>query len=144
MQTLISLLSVFISPWQFFKESVPSPRIEITLSKTEEESYDWQEFCLRPKQLSTLDILKSIFFNARWNESLFITDCAERLILDPTEYNKQEIVNRIKFELERIGLELKMTPYLQFRLIFVTSHGTKLQGDILYVSKIEKIFGDQD
>lgn len=147
LQALKLLLPVFIPSWQFFREIAPSPRIEFTLHPTEqaqEESSNWQELCLRPKQISVTNMLKGIFFNPRWNESLFIMNCAERLIIDPTEYCSQEIMKRIQAELERRQLDLKTTPYLQFRLAFVSRQDTELQKDILFVSKIKKIFGDAE
>ncbi|MDA0772851.1 MAG: hypothetical protein O3C63_07905 [Cyanobacteria bacterium] len=138
--TLKLLIPVFIPSWQFFNKIAPSPRIEFSLMATvEEQSCQWQEFCLRPKQLSITSILKSIFYNPRWNESLFITTCAERLITNPTEQASQEIIQRIKSDLEQRQVDLSKTPYLQFRLVFVSRQGSELQEDILYISEIQKL-----
>lgn len=138
--TLKLLLPVFIPSWQFFNIIAPSPRIEFNLKATaEEQSCHWQEFCLRPKQRSLMSILKSIFYNPAWNESLFITTYAERLITNPTEQASQEIIKRIKSELTKRQIDCSQTPYLQFRLFLVSRHGNKLQEDILFVSKTNKL-----
>jgi hypothetical protein len=139
------LLPVFIPSWQFFKDLAPSPRIEFTLHKTAEEGLcDWQELNLRPQRLSIIEMLVSIFFNPRWNEALFIMNCAEQLIINPTEYGSREIMKRIQSELERRQVDLRMTPYLQFRLVFVSRENTSLRRDILFISKIAKISPDAE
>lgn len=126
------LLSVFISPWQFFKESVPSPRVEfVLLDSLDDQSSDWQEFCLRPKSMSFLELIKTLFFNPTWNESVYVMDCAERLIVDPCDDDEKEIMQRIKK-----SLELKDGSYIQFRLVFVTKYGHLLQRDMLFTSQI--------
>ncbi len=144
LQTCKLLLPVFIPSWRFFNRIAPSPRIEFTLLKEaqEESSCKWQEFNLKPKQLSVISFLKSIFYNPCWNEALYIMNCAERLIIDPSEHCVQEIISRIKTELERRGVDLSMTPYLQFRLIFISREGNELEKEILFTSEIKNIFGD--
>ena len=143
MQTFKLLLPIFIPSWKFFNRIAPSPRIEFALLRSEqEESCNWQELVLRPKQISTIDFVKSIFYNPRWNEALFISNCAERLVIDPNQYCVDEIVKRIRFELQRRGIEINSTPYLQFRLIFIGREGNELQKEILFTSEIKNIFGD--
>ncbi len=140
LKTLKLLLPIFIPSWRFFKEIAPSPRIEFTLrATTEEASSQWQDFSLRPDRRSATSILTSIFYNPRWNESLFIMNCAEQLIINPNDFNEQEIMRRIKTELERKQLDLKVTPYLQFRLVFISRQGSELQKDILFVSESKRI-----
>ncbi len=140
LETLKLLLPIFFPSWQFFKEIVPSPRIEFSLSSgVAEEASKWQDFCFRAERLSAIRLLKTVFFNARWNEWLYIMNCAEQLIINPTEYSSQEIMRRIEAELERRGVDLTPCPYLQFRLVFVSRQGSKLQEEILFVSKPERV-----
>ena len=88
MKVLELLLSALISSWQFFKEAALAPRIEFALLKTKDDtSFFWEEFNLRPKELSMIELGKSLFFNARWNEALFIMDCAERLALNHDQHS---------------------------------------------------------
>ncbi len=135
--TLKLLFPIFIPSWQFFKEIAPSPRIEFTLLTTEKDLAKWQEFNLRPQENPNL--LKSLFYNPRWNEALYITNCAEQLIANPTEYSSQEILKRITAELKRKQTNLETTPYLQFRLIFISRQNSDLMEDLLYSSEIKRI-----
>ena len=137
LETLKLLLPIFIPSWQFFKEIAPSPRIEFTLLKTEQDQAKWQEFNLQPQESANL--LTSLFHNPRWNESLYIANCAEQLIADPQEYYSQEILKRIQTELERKQMELSATPYLQFRLIFISKQNGELKQDLLYSSETKRI-----
>lgn len=143
LQTCKLLLPIFIPSWKFFNRIAPSPRIEFALLKSEkEESCNWQELILRPKQISTINFIKSIFYNPDWNDSLYIMNCAERLVLDPTEYCIQEIMKRIEADLEKKSADLETTPYLQFRLIVISREANELQKEILFTSEIKNIFGD--
>lgn len=143
MKTFKLLLPVFIPSWKFFNRIAPSPRIEFSLgAPVLDETSQWQELCLRPKQLSVIDFVKSIFYNPRWNEALYIMNCAERLVIDPNKHCVEEIMRRIRTELEHRGMDLKSTPYLQFRLIVISREGNELQKEILFSSEIKNIFGD--
>jgi len=142
LQSLKLLLPVFIPSWQFFREVGPSPRIEFCLATTKESLGEWQEFDLRAQSKSWLDLLFSIFFNARWNEALYIMNCAERLVINPTEHSSQEIISRMIIEFRRKGLDLSLTPYLQYRLVFVSREGDELRKDVLFVSKIEELHNE--
>lgn len=132
------LMPVLIPSWQFFKSIAPSPRIEFALLKTgHETTLSWQEFSLCPEKRGLLNSLASIFFNRSWNESLFINSSAEKLIIEDDENSKTEIIERLRRNLiSQNKLKLSDTPYLQFRLVFI-SQG--LQRDILYVSGVEDI-----
>lgn len=70
--------------------------------------------------------------------------CAERLITNPTEHSIEEITNHIKAELERKEVNLKNSPYLQFRLVFISKQGNELQKQILFTSEIKNISGDAE
>jgi hypothetical protein len=145
MQTLKLILPIFFPSWQFFKEIAPSPRIEFYLCKTAEEiisNNNWQEFSLIPQKLSTASILKSLFFNPERNETYFILNCAEQLIINPSEFRSQEIMQRIKMRLERNGIDFQTSSYLQFRLVFVHRQKTELKEEVLFVSEVYKIEED--
>jgi len=132
LQLLKLLLPALIPSWRFFDTVAPSPRIEYSLLKTSQEIHgSWQQFRPRPAQLSIISMLKRLFWNPRWNESLFLTSCAERLIANPTEHSREEIVRRIKADLT---IDTIATPYLQFRLVFWTRNDHQLEQHILYIS----------
>ncbi|MCD8519774.1 MAG: hypothetical protein LRY57_00355 [Alphaproteobacteria bacterium] len=91
------LLPALIPSWRFFDTIAPSPRIEIALLPDEKaEAAHWREFHPRPERRSPLTILKSLFWNPRWNESLFLVSCAERLMNGEEDFAREEIFRRIQ------------------------------------------------
>ncbi|NQU70498.1 MAG: hypothetical protein HQ514_08105 [Rhodospirillales bacterium] len=143
LQTLKLLIPALIPSWRFFDEIAPSPRIEFTLLKTEKDtSGRWREFRPRPARLSIGAMLKRMFWNPRWNESLFLVSCAERLMENPTEHSSQEIQQRITAELARESVDVIATPYLQFRLVFLSREGSEIQKHITFESPIHRVFGN--
>ena len=114
LKTLRLLLPALIPSWRFFDVIAPSPRIEVGLIGTAEDiPGSWQEFRPRSDHLPSRAMLKRMVWNPRWNESLFLVSCAERLMDNPTEHSRQEIANRIKSDLK------ETSGYFQFRLVFI-------------------------
>lgn len=139
LQTLKLLLPALIPSWRFFDAISPSPRIEFMLLRTAQDTSDnWQEFRPRPAYLSFSTMLKRMFWNPRWNESLFLVSCAERLMTNPTEHSRQEIFKRIKAELKRSAADVTVMPHVQFRLVFVHRNGTQLQKEIMFISPVSQ------
>lgn len=137
MNTLRLVLSALISSWQFFKEAVFSPNIEFTLLKTVDDKKNWIEFCYRPQQRTLLQIVTSLFFNPVWNEALFMMDCAEKMLVEPSKELDCEIMERIIAELERRGYDLRDLSYLQYRLVLEEGHNRELA----YVSELKTLRG---
>jgi hypothetical protein len=134
LHTLKLLLPALIPSWRFFDVIAPSPRIEFRPAKTPEDtSADWQEFRPRPARLSMNAALQRMFWNPRWNESLFLVSCAERLINHPTEHSRQEIVKRLKNVLNTDA------SYLQFRLVFVSREGDRIQKEVWFTSAVHSL-----
>lgn len=143
LQTLKLLIPALIPSWRFFDEIGPSPRIEFTLLETAEDASGvWREFRPRPARLTFGAMLKHMFWNPRRNESLFLVSCAERLMQNPTEHSRQEILKRIKAELARESIDVSATPCLQFRLVFLSREGSEIQKHITYVSPIHPVVGN--
>ena len=129
------LLPALIPSWRFFDTITASPRIEFALLKTADEVADeWQEFRPRPAHLTLASRLKRLFWNPRWNESLFLVSCAERLMENPTQHSLQEIKNRIQAECHRHKIDTTATPCFQFRLVFVERHDKHLRKHMTYLS----------
>jgi hypothetical protein len=140
LQTLKLLLPALIPSWRFFDWVAPSPRIEFALLATAQDvSSIWQEFRPRPLELPAFGFAKRLFWNPHWNESLFLVSCAERLVENPTEHSIQEIISRIKADLTRNSVDVIATPYLQFRLAFISRNGTELQKQITFISSVYRI-----
>src|ERR1700679_1033555 len=114
LKTLKLLLPALIPSWRFFDVIAPSPRIEFVLLNTRQATVDnWREFRPRPMYLPMREMLKRMFWNPRWNETLFLVSCSERLMESGEEHSAKEIARRIQTELSQ-----KTTPFLQFRLVF--------------------------
>ncbi len=129
------LLPALIPSWRFFEAIAPSPRIEYAFLKSSQDAAgQWQEFRPRPAHLSFTAMLRRLFWNAPWNETLFLVSCAERLIENPTAHSQQEILTRIKTDLKKTVPDMATASYLQFRLVFVSRHETELHKEILLVS----------
>ena len=122
---------VLIPSWRFFDTIAASPRIEFAfLGAADETAAGWQEFRPRPQNLSFGTILRRLFWNPRWNETLFLTSCAERLLENPTEHSVTEISSRIAASLAPSGDD----QFFQFRLVLISREGNALQKEIAYIS----------
>lgn len=134
------LLPALIPSWRFFDTIAPSPRIEFALLQTaQDEPIEWQEFRPRPARLSASRLLMRLFWNPKWNESLFLVGCAERLMSEPTEYEAREILRRIRADLQRRGRDTETLPYLRFRLAFLSRQGREIRKDIVFLSSINHL-----
>lgn len=140
LRTLKLLIPALIPSWRFFKAIEPSPRIEwVGLSSRQTPPENWQEFRPRPVHISVLAMAARMFWNPRWNETLFLVSCAESLMERPTDHSVREIVNRITAELARTGTR---PPFLQFRLVFVDREGAELNRRVTYLSAVHQVFDE--
>jgi len=143
LHTLKLLVPAVIPSWRFFDTIAPSPRIEFALLETAQQApVSWQEFRPRSARLSVGSMLKRLLWNPRWNETLFLVSCAERLMSNPTEHSSREILNRIKAELDQETGTAARPPYLQFRLVFLSRHDGEILKHILYTSPVQRACED--
>ncbi len=134
------LLPALIPSWRFFDIIAPSPRIEVAMINiATQDKREWQEFRPRPSQLSFGTMVKRLFWNPDWNESLFLVSCAERLSEKPTDHSYQEILNHI-----RTDSDYTVAPYIQFRLVFISRDGNTLQKEVRYISKVHALDESHD
>jgi hypothetical protein len=122
------LAPALIPSWNFFDVIAPSPRVEYALSETATETpAAWAEFRPRPARVSPLAMLTRLFWNPRWNQSLFVTACAERLIDQPTAHSEDEIFRRLALDLPGDA-----AGWLAFRLAFVSRRGEAIEREVLF------------
>lgn len=69
-------------------------------------------------------MIRRLFWNPDWNDTLFVVSCAERIQENPTEHNIAEIKRRISEDVSQGAF--------QFRLVFVHRDGE----DIVFVSDV--------
>ncbi len=137
LQTLKLLLPALIPSWRFFDTIAPSPRIEFSLLENMDDMANhWQKFRPTPERLSIGHMLRNIFWSPRWNESLFLVSCAERLMDEPTDHSAEEIFRCIKVDLHR---EFKTTRYIQFRLVFLSRNGVELERHVTFTSPMRSL-----
>ena len=126
------LLPALIPSWNFFDVIAPSPRVEYALLRSiGDASGDWREFRPRPERLSPLAMLTRMAWNPRWNETLFLVSCAERLTDEPTAHSEDEIFKRIAADLVRGPVD-EARPWLCFRLVFINREGGSIVSEVLF------------
>lgn len=122
------LAPALIPSWRFFKEVAPSPRIEYAVMPDANRiPTEWTEARPRPAHLSFGAMLARMLWNPRWNETLFLVSCAERLVDAPTDHSVEEIRKRLARDLAADGV-------LRFRLVFVRREGTRIVKSVEYQS----------
>ena len=131
LQTLRLLAPVLLPSWRFFDRITASPRIEVQrLDAGGDAVGDWREFRPRPQSLPFGVYLRRLVWNPRWNEALFLTSCAERLLYSPSDYSILEISTRIA---EGLPADAAL-PFFRFRLVLVSRAGEALQREVAYIS----------
>jgi hypothetical protein len=119
LRTLSLLLPALVPSWRFFDVIAPSPRIEFRrMRRGEDLSQDWQEFRPRPQRLSFATMVGRLFWNPRWNESLYLTGCAERIIDERSTRLTDEVLLRIRADFAPNADEPDVL--LQFRIVVLT------------------------
>ena len=146
--TLKLLLPAIVPSWNFFDFIAPSPRVQFSLlktssdSSTKEQPTEWHEFRPRPEHVSFITMLRRLFWNPNWNESLFVMSCAECLMDNPTAHSENEILKRViqyvKDNPSAFSFYMGKadSTQIQFRLLFVQRQGEQLQQDIAFISRI--------
>lgn len=73
---------------------------------------------------------------------MYMVNCAESLVIEPSEHADSEIKNRIKKYLAISGFSLD-SKFLEFRVIFINRKDYELETHILYESSLEELAGDK-
>ena len=131
LQSLRLLAPVLLPSWRFFDRIAASPRIEVQrLGASGEAVGDWLQFRPRPQSLPLGVYLRRLVWNPRWNEALFLTSCAERLLDSPSDHSVRQISTRIAEDLTTDAA----LPFFHFRLVLVSRVGEALQREVAYIS----------
>jgi len=138
LKTIQLLLPALLPSWNFFDIIAPSPRIQYALLNSADASpTQWLEFRPRPHTLSFAQMLGRLLWNPRWNESLFVMSCAERIYEDYTPHSEDEILKRIARDLVDCEQQKMDSCFLQFRLVFISRHNDQLEETIEFESRKE-------
>jgi hypothetical protein len=133
-------LPALMPSWRFFESIAPSPRIEYAICASDAIAPSaWHEFRPRPQSVSFLQMLWRLIYNPQWNEHLYLTSCAERLMqVADDRYSAAEIMRRIQADLRGE----RGRQYLRFRVAFISREEAGLETHILYESAPEPINGN--
>lgn len=133
-RTLSLIVPVLVPSWRFFSAVAPSPRIEIALlGPAQEAAKEWREFRPRPARLSLVQSLRSLFWNPRWNEGLFLTSCAERFLSSGSQAAFDHILQRVSKALHEEGVSASR---FQLRLIVIARIGQDVERHEMHRSPI--------
>lgn len=133
LQPLKLLLPALIPSWNFFDEIAASPRIEYAVLPSPDDAGDWREFRPRPPRVSPFATVGRLFWNARWNETLFVVSCAERLLAEPTEHSRSEIFRRIARDIP------DKNAWLRFRISLVSEQNGALIREMAFISEARRV-----
>ena len=141
LQALRLLLPALIPSWNFFDVIAASPRVEYAwLASPGDATGEWREFRPRPDRVSVPAMLGRLLWNARWNESLFVTACAERLLDEPTTHSEDEIFRRIAADLADGG-GADGQPWLGFRIVSLSDEAGAIVRQVAYVAEPRRFAG---
>ena len=140
LRTLALLAPAIIPSWRFFKDVAPSPRVEVALTQdVDDEPAIWREFQPRPPSLSIGEMLRRLFWNAPWNESLYLVSLSECLIADEDAFCVQEITDRLRFHLAQTTRAEPDKAFFRFRIVFVEESVEGFTREIGFLSGPEPI-----
>ena len=131
------LLPALLPSWRFFDVVGPAPRVELCLfDAPDEDPGDWRECRPRPASLGFRDRVKAFFWNPKWNETLYLANCSERIIQGQVEHCSNEIRDRLMGDLSRGGSGEALPRFFRFRLVFISRDGDGLRRDVGFVSPV--------
>lgn len=136
------LLPALIPSWRFFDYIRPAPRIEFALSASGDDMpAQWREFRPRPDRLSMTIMLRRLFWNPRWNETLFMVTCAEKLLDEPSPWHEDALLTRIAAAVTRgeTGDAVIEAIYLRFRIVVLTRESGQIDERVGLVSSARRI-----
>lgn len=131
------LLPALIPSWRFFDYIAPSPRIEFALlARPDDPVADWQEFRPHPAHVSSVSMLRSLLWNPRWNESLYMVSCAERIIDEPSAIGENELVLRIANAIQRgeVTNHFTQPAFLRIRIVVLKRQAGQITRQVMFVS----------
>lgn len=126
------LAPALVPSWNFFDVIAPAPRVEYALLASQgDTTAPWRVFRPRPEHVPMREMARRLFWNPRWNQSLFVMSCAERLAEDRTpEHSEAELFKRIAADLAAEPAD-PARPWLCFRLVFVHREGDALTEEVM-------------
>ena len=149
LKTLKLLFPALFPSWNFFDTIAPSPRIEYAVFSSDNiDSNDksfmhWHAFRPHPKHVPFPTMLKRMLWNPRWNETLFMTSCSERILANPdnTQHSEDAILKTIINDLQQEPSfsNTSSTLCIQFRLLTLQRKNTEIIQEHVFQSRRQQI-----
>lgn len=129
------LLPVLFPSWRFFSGIGPSPRVEYAFASDRKPAQQWLEFRPRPTRLSWRDGIARLFYNAKWNEYLYVISCAEHLLENVTTARVDEIFLRLRRACAQGELQAPAdAQFISFRIQIVERQGNNLSHTLAFIA----------
>jgi len=136
------LLPALIPSWRFFDYIGPSPRIQFAIvAKPDDSAPCWQKFRPRPEYLPLAAMLRRIFWSPRWNESLYMVSCAEKLLEEFSPVLEGELLTRISNAIARgeTGDKIAGPVWLIFRIVVFKREDEQIVQQVGFVSTARRL-----
>lgn len=130
------LLPILFPSWRFFSQIDPSPRIEYGFSQTPTHPHAWHESLPRPESIHWKNSLKRLFYNPEWNEYLYLTTCAEQVLVDASPKKIDEIFQRLYRVLSHSTIgTAENREYLSFRIQLIERQNNHVVTALAFISE---------
>jgi hypothetical protein len=129
------LLPALLPSWRFFDNIGPSPRIEFALLRDPHQiDANWHAFRPRPHSLSMITLLRRLLWNPEWNETLYLTGCAEKIFDDEDSLHAQAVIQQ-RIVKQLTPAQRRGARWLVFRLRVILRVGEELIDELAFVSE---------
>ena len=118
LRVLMLLLPALIPSWDFFRSVEPSPRVQWRMAVPGNDGL-WVPFRPRPQRLDWRQVLIGLVWNPVWNETLYVTALAERLMEDGSDHTLHALQQVLSRDIAQAFPPDVGLPPLEFRLVFV-------------------------
>lgn len=141
------MLPAMLPSWRFFDAVTASPRLDyMVVSVGGIGSGRWREFRPRVARLGAGAMVRRLFWNAEWNETLFLVSLAERLVGDhgaATEaHSQRELLLRVARHLQRAGLAGSADGFrIRLRFVGRPGRGEPVTEEVVYRSDLHPVGG---
>lgn len=132
------LFPALLPSWRFFDYIGASPRLEFCLLQHAGDTpSQWLEFRPRPRQLTLMTQLRSLLWNPRGNEALYLLSSSEKLLQRQSIAAQMEIAQRmtVAFASGEIATTAQHR-FFVFRLLEVERDGDGLHTQVSFESPV--------
>ncbi|NBC37744.1 hypothetical protein GTZ99_14405 [Novosphingobium sp. FSY-8] len=138
------LLPAIVPSWRFFDGVSASPRVEYALSHgADDPAPVWHPFRPRAAVVPWWRMLLRLFWNASWNEGLYLVSLAERLLQGADartiDHSQRELFLRVARDLHRHG-RIEGADHLRIRIrLKQRGQGEQVDSTLAYLSAAQPL-----